>query len=132
MAWLLDTDTCVYALKQRPAVLQRFLTKPPSRIFVSVVSEGELRFGAAQSDQPQRTQQKLEAFLGPLQIIPLTSDDVQVYGGLRARLERAGKPIGPLDLFIAAHAVARGLTLVTNNQREFSRVDGLRLENWTK
>ena len=89
------------------------------------------RFGAAQSEQPVCTLEKLGAFLAPLQVLPLTSEDVWVYGGLRARLERAGKPIGPLDLLIAAHAVARGLILVTNNQREFSRVSDLRLENWT-
>jgi tRNA(fMet)-specific endonuclease VapC len=130
MAFLIDTDTCIYALKQDPAVLDRLLSTSRDEIFVSVITEAELRTGAAKSSSPIKTLRLLENFLRPLAIIELTSDDAIAYAHVRAKLERAGTPIGPLDTFIAAQAVARKLTLVTNNEREFRRVEGLRIENW--
>jgi tRNA(fMet)-specific endonuclease VapC len=130
--YLLDTDTCIYALKQRQPVLARMLAQARSSIFVSVVSEGELRAGAAKSVSPARRLALLEHFLAPLTIVELTSEDVKAYARIRAALEQAGTPIGPLDTFIAAHAVSRRLALVTNNEREFSRVARLRIENWTR
>ena len=132
MSWLLDTDTCIYALKQRPAVLGALLAKAPSRIHLSVITEGELRFGAAQSEHQHRTLAKLEAFLAPLQILPFMPEDAAVYAQLRAGLQKSGKPIGALDMLIAGHALSRDLVLVTNNRREFSRVPGLKLENWAQ
>ena len=132
MKFLLDTDTCIYALKQSDSVLGHLLAAAREDVFVSVVTEAELRTGAAKSSSPAGTLRRIENFLLPLTVIDFTSDDAIVYAGVRAKLERAGTPIGPLDTLIAAHAVGRKLTLVTNNEREFRRVHGLHLENWTR
>ena len=132
MKFLLDTDTCIYALKQNENVLRHLLAAAREDVVVSVVTEAELRTGAAKSSSALRTLRRVENFLLPLTVIDFTSDDAIVYAGLRARLERAGTPIGPLETLIAAHAVGRKLTLVTNNEREFRRVHGLHLENWTR
>ncbi|MGZ8781742.1 MAG: PIN domain-containing protein, partial [Thermoanaerobaculia bacterium] len=88
------------------------------------------RTGAAKSSSPIKTLRLVEGFLRPLTIADFTSDDAVAYARLRARLERAGTPIGPLDTLIAAQALARKLTLVSNNVGEFSRVNGLAIENW--
>ena len=132
MNYLLDTDTCIYALKQHAAVLKGLLSKSRSEVAVSVVTEAELRLGAAKSSSPSKTLHLVENFLRPLTIIDFTSADAMVYAQVRAKLERAGKPIGPLDTLIAGQAVGRKLVLVSNNEREFGRVPNLRLENWAK
>jgi len=132
MKFLLDTDTCIYALKQRPKILRKLLSAPRDEVSVSVVTEAELRTGAAKSSSPIATLRRLEAFLRPLAILDFSSDDAIAYAQVRAKLERAGTPIGPLDTMIAAHAVSRDLTLITNNEREFRRVAALRIENWTR
>lgn len=132
MKLLLDTDTCIYALKQNPSVLGRLLSRSRSDVAVSVITEAELRTGAAKSSSPGRTAHLVENFLRPLAVIELTSADAASYAQVRARLERSGTPIGPLDTLIAAQAVSRKLVLVTNNEREFGRVAGLRLENWSR
>lgn len=131
MAFLLDTDTCIYALNQNAKVIQRLLSTGREDVVVSVITEGELRTGAAKSASPVRTLRRLENFLAPLAIAEFTSEDAVVYSQVRARLERAGTPIGPLDTLIAAQAIVRNLTLVTNNEREFRRVHGLHIENWS-
>src|SRR6267154_3573005 len=128
---LLDTDTCIYAIKQDASVLRRLLSESRADIAVSVITEGELRTGAAKSSNADKTRRRVENFLRPLSILEFTSEDAASYAQIRARLERAGTPIGPLDTLIAAQAVLRKLTLVTNNQREFSRIPGLRVENWS-
>ena len=130
MSFLLDTNICIYALKQQPSVLARLLSHARVDVALSVVTEAELRAGAAKSASPTKTSRLLESFLGPMTVLEFSSADAVAYAHVRAKLERAGTPIGPLDTFIAAHAVARGLTLVTNNEREFRRVSGLRVENW--
>jgi tRNA(fMet)-specific endonuclease VapC len=130
MKFLLDTDSCVYALKQDRAVLDRLLSESPADVAVSVVTEAELRTGAAKSASPVKTRRLVESFLRPIAILDFTSEDAAAYAQVRARLERRGTPIGPLDTLIAAQAVARKLILVSNNQREFRRVAGLRLQNW--
>jgi len=132
MRFLLDTDTCIYALKQNPAVLDQLLSKSREEIVVSVITEAELRTGAAKSSSPVRTLRLVENFLGPLALAEFTSDDAIAYAHIRAKLERAGTPIAPLYTLIAAQAIARKLTLVSNNEREFRRVPGLKLENWTR
>jgi tRNA(fMet)-specific endonuclease VapC len=130
LKYLLDTDTCIYVLKQRPAVLERMLSHGRSDVAVSVITEAELRTGAAKSSAPVKTMRLVENFLRPLMLVEFTSEDAVSYPGLRARLQRAGTPIGPFDTLIAAQALSRKLILVTNNEREFGRVAGLRLENW--
>jgi tRNA(fMet)-specific endonuclease VapC len=130
--FLLDTDTCIYALKQNPNVLEHLLSRSREKILISVITEAELRTGAAKSSSPIKTLRLVENFLGPLAIADFTSADAVVYAQVRAKLERAGTPIGPLDTIIASQAIARKLTLVTNNEREFLRVSGLRVENWTR
>ena len=131
MRFLLDTDTCIYALKQHRAVLDHLLSASRDDVAISVMTEAELRTGAAKSSSQSRTLRLVENFLRPLTIVEFTSQDAIVYAQVRARLERAGTPIGPLDTIIASQAVARDLILVSkNNEREFRRVSGLRVENW--
>lgn len=131
MKFLLDTDTCIYALKQNAAVLNKLLAQSREDIAVSVISEAELRTGAAKSASPAKTLRLIENFLRPLSILEFTSNDAAAYAQVRAKLEHAGTPIGPLDTLIAAQAVARKLVLVSNNEREFRRVAALHLQNWT-
>jgi tRNA(fMet)-specific endonuclease VapC len=101
-------------------------------VAVSVITEAELRTGAAKSSTPSRILKLVENFLSPITLIEFTSDDAIAYATVRAKLERAGTPIGPLDTLIASQAVARKLTLVSNNEREFRRVSGLAVENWSR
>ncbi len=130
MKFLLDTDTCIYAIKGRTTVIEKLLAQSQADITVSVITEGELRTGAEKSSAAEKTTRRVENFLRPLTLLAFTSDDAAWYARIRAKLEHAGTPIGPLDTLIAAQAAQRKLTLVTNNQREFSRVAGLPLENW--
>ena len=130
--FILDTDTCMYALKQDENVLQHLLSTPREDVLVSVITEAELRTGAVKSTSPVKTLHIVENFLRPLTLIDFTSDDAMAYAGVRAKLERAGTPIGPLDTLIASQAVGRRLTLVTNNEREFRRVTGLTIANWNR
>jgi len=130
--FILDTVTCIYALKQDEKVLRQLLSTPREEILVSAITEAELRTGAAKSSSPVKTLHLVENFLRPLSVIEFTSDDAVAYAGVRARLERGGTPIGPLDTLIASQAVGRKLTLVTNNEREFRRVTGLTIANWRR
>lgn len=130
MKFLLDTDTCIYALRHHPVILKNLLAHSPEEIAVSVISEAELRTGAEKSAAPTKTLRLVENFLRPLTILEFTSNDAASYAHLRAKLERSGTPIGPLDMLIAAQAVARKLVLVSNNEREFGRVAGLQIQNW--
>jgi len=132
MKFLLDTDTCIYALKQNEHVLRQLLSTPREDVAISVITEAELRTGAAKSSFPAKTLRLIENFLRPLILIDFTSEDAIAYANVRAKLERAGTPIGPLDTLIASHAVARKLTLVSNNEREFRRIAGLVVENWSR
>jgi tRNA(fMet)-specific endonuclease VapC len=132
MAFLLDTDTCIYALKQDENVLRNFLFAGREDVFIGVITEAELRTGAAKSSPPVKTLHLIENFLRPLTVLDFTSDDARVYATVRAKLERAGTPIGPLDTLIASQAVARKLTLVSKNEREFRRVTGLTIVNWAR
>jgi len=130
--FLLDTDTCIYALKQNESVIRRLLSTPREDVAISVITEAELRTGAAKSSASVKNLHSIENFLRPLTLIDFTSDDAITYAGVRSRLERAGTPIGPLDTLIASQALARRLTLVSNNEREFRRVTGLTVENWSR
>lgn len=131
MTYLLDTNTCIRYLNGRsPAVFQRLTEIPESDICVCSIVKLELRFGALRSDYVERTLAAQEKFLSSYRSLPF--DDVaHTYAAqIRAALARAGTPIGPYDLLIASIALTNDLTLVTHNTREFSRVAGLRLEDW--
>ncbi len=130
MRYLLDTDTCIYVINVRPpVVLDRFLEHENDGIGVSAVTIGELYFGVRKSAS-RRNLLALEKFLAPLEVAVYGQAAAIAYGALRATLAKKGTPIGPLDTQIAAHALALGVTLVSNNVREFKRVPKLRLENW--
>ncbi len=127
---MLDTNICIYAIKQRPPeVLAALRAQEVAGLGLSSVTVAELAFGVAKSGSA-RNQKALEQFLEPLEIADFDRSAALAYGRLRAALEAAGTPIGPLDTQVAAHALALGVTLVSNNQREFARVPGLRLEDW--
>lgn len=128
--FLLDTNTCIYIINRRPAqVFSHFAGLHFGQLAISSITGAELAFGVAKSGSP-RNQQALDKFLAPLDILPFDETAMRRYGDVRSQLERAGTPIGALDLLIASHALALDATLVTNNLREFQRVVGLRLENW--
>jgi tRNA(fMet)-specific endonuclease VapC len=127
---LLDTNICIYIINQKPpGVLERFKNFNAGEVGVSSVVAAELAFGV-QKTSSRRNRQALELFLAPLTIAPFDTGCIWAYAKLRAQLEKLGQPIGSLETMIAAQALALDLTLVTNNQKEFSRVPGLRLENW--
>lgn len=130
--YLLDTNACIDAINGDPKLLTKLLSKSPAAIFVSVITEGELRLGPAKSSSASKSLRALERFLEPLTVVAFTSEDAVAYARIRASLEKRGKPIGPLDTLIAAQAVSRGHWLVTDNEKEFARVAGLGVENWTK
>ncbi len=130
MRYLLDTDICIYVINERPAaVLQTFLRHQAQGLGISSVTAGELFYGVARTGS-ERNLRALRAFLAPLEIAPFDATAAEVFGSLRAWLTSQGTPIGPYDTQIAAHAQALGVTLVSNNTREYSRVPGLRVENW--
>ena len=132
MRYMLDTNICIHAIKNRPAsVLAALRAHEPAGIGISSISVAELCFGAEKSGS-SRNLLALQHFLEPLEIADFDMAAAQAYGGLRHLLEKSGTPIGPLDTQIAAHALALGVSLVTNNLREFARVPGLRLENWAE
>jgi tRNA(fMet)-specific endonuclease VapC len=129
--YLLDTNICIYIINEHPKkVLNRFKRYPINEIGVSSVTAAELAFGVAKSSRSQRNRAALESFLLPLVVAPFDLAAAFAYGDLRADLDRRGEPIGPLDLQIAAHALALGSVLVTNNEREFRKIRTLNIENW--
>lgn len=131
MKVMLDTNTCIYLIKQQPpTVIERFLSHPVGAIGVSSITVAELAFGVNKSRQMAKNRLALEQFLAPLEVAVFDHDAALSYGRVRARLEASGSPIGSMDLLIAAHALSLGVRLVTNNLREFRRVPGLKLENW--
>ena len=133
MKYLLDTNVCVDYLNGRyPGVTRRVQGSPPSDLGLSSVAVGELRYGAEKSAHPRRNHERLDLFLSEVQCVDFDSDAAAVYGRIRAALERQGVIIGPYDLQIAAHALALGLVVVSDNGREFRRVTGLRVENWRR
>ena len=131
MRLMLDTNICIYIIKQKPPeVLVRFNSYEVGDIAVSSITVAELQFGVRKSQQPERNQKALDQFLLPLLVVDFDQIAAATYGEVRASLERQGRPLGPLDMLIAAHALSLKLTLVTNNVGEFARVQGLVVENW--
>jgi tRNA(fMet)-specific endonuclease VapC len=130
MRYLLDTNICIYAIKQRPiSVIAALRAHAQAGIGISSITAAELWFGVEKSGSA-RNRDALRHFLEPLEIADFDLAAAEVYGRVRLQLEQAGTPIGPLDTQIAAHALHLDVTLVTNDTREFERVAGLRLENW--
>jgi tRNA(fMet)-specific endonuclease VapC len=130
--YLLDTNICIYIRRKRPEeVLRRFRTLRPGEAVLSVITFGELVYGAEKSAQRGATLELLRELAQVLPVQGLPETAAESYGTIRAELERKGEMIGNNDLWIAAHAKAAGLVLVTNNEREFRRVRGLRVQNWT-
>jgi tRNA(fMet)-specific endonuclease VapC len=131
--YMLDTDICIYLAKNRyPQVTARFERLKPEQPVMSVITYGELQFGANKSNERSRTLSQLAELIQYIPVESLPSSAAQAYGEIRAMLAREGRVIGSNDLWIAAHAMALDITLATNNEREFLRVTGLTLENWTK
>jgi len=131
MKVMLDTNICIYIIKQKPtSVLERFAAFPVGDLGISVITLAELEYGASKSSEPDRNREALEQFVSPLEIAVFDRLATSVYGKIRALLEKRGRPIGSMDLLIAAHALSLNVRLVTNNMREFRRVPGLRVENW--
>jgi tRNA(fMet)-specific endonuclease VapC len=133
MNYLLDTNICVLLIRQKsPQVLTKLTSHPITDINISAITVAELQYGVHKSSQPAQNQQALDQFLLPLTIIPFDEHDAVAYGQIRANLEAQDLPIGALDTLIAAQAVQCNLILVTNNVREFARIPGLAIEDWTK
>lgn len=133
MRFLLDTNTLIYVFNERPehqAVLERFDQEEPEDLLVSSITFAELRYGVARSRRRQANLRTLREAFAALNVVPFDTRAADAYGQLRAELEAAGRPIGLLDTLIAAHALSLDLTLVTSNEREFSRVRRLRTEDW--
>lgn len=129
--YLLDTNICIYLTKhQHPALTQRFAALAEHEVAMSVITYGELQFGAQKSQQRAQVMQALERLSLAIPVLELAREVGQVYGEIRAHLQQLGQPIGNNDLWIAAHALHEQLILVTNNEKEFVRVPGLTLENW--
>ena len=128
--YMLDTDICIYLINKKPDfVLQRFRQEAPGSIALSSISAAELAYGVSKSGS-SRNREALALFLAPLGLLPFDESVIWHYGLIRTQLEKQGTPIGPMDTMIAAHALSKGLTLVTNNLREFERVPDLKMENW--
>jgi tRNA(fMet)-specific endonuclease VapC len=131
MKYLLDTNACIRYLNGRSESLRRQISaKNPDDIVLCSVVKAELFYGARKSQRPQRSLEKQHKFVNHFVSLPFDDEAAEVYGQIRAELERAGTPIGPNDLMIAAIAIANDVMLVTHNAREFRRVKGLRLEDW--
>ena len=131
MRFMLDTNIIAYAKNNRPeTVLKRLMQHSPEDYCISSITLAELEFGVYNSARPEQNQLALVTFLARIKVVPFDADTAREYGIIRADLTRKGTLIGANDLLIAAHARALDVTLVTNNTREFERVDGLKLENW--
>lgn len=131
MKYMLDTNICIYIIKHQPEnVIRKFMELDPDDICISSITYAELAYGVEKSQARDKNRIALTVLLSEIQIVPFDDLAAQVYGMVRADLQKKGTPIGPLDTLIAAHAKALNLTLVTNNTRGFARVDSLLLEDW--
>jgi tRNA(fMet)-specific endonuclease VapC len=131
MKLMLDTNICIYIIKQQPAaVLKRFLEYQIGDICISSITLAELRYGVAKSTHQEKNAKALDEFIVPLEIVSFDEAAAHVYGEIRAALEKVGMPIGAMDMLIAAHALSLGIPLVTNNIREFARIPALNTVDW--
>ena len=133
MKYLIDTNICIYIMNHHPpAVLARFKHLGVGEAGISSITLSELYYGISKSKKISQNIKRLEEFLYPFEILAYDENSAREYGKIRSRLERQGQVIGPLDMLIAAHALSRDLTIITNNTREFERVESLRIEDWTQ
>jgi tRNA(fMet)-specific endonuclease VapC len=129
--FMMDTDTCIYLKNRRPpSIAKRFDTLKRGEVVISLITFGELYSGALKSNESQAALKNINQLINRLPVLPMPIEIAQTYASIRSSLELKGQVIGANDLWIAAHAVFLGLTLITNNTKEFSRVDGLMIENW--
>lgn len=133
MTYLLDTNICIYSINNRPEeVISNVKKHKPHQIKISSVTIAELEYGASKSKHREKNRLAILNFLSAFDILPFDDKDAEIYGQIRADLERRGQIIGPYDMQIAAQALSKSLVLVTNNIAEFERVDGLVIEDWAK
>ncbi len=133
MQYLLDTNICIYIIKNKPTqVFEKFLSLEFGSVGISSITLAELNYGVAKSSNIDKNQEALIKFLTPIEIMDFNFDAAEEYGKIRSDLEKKVTPIGPLDLLIAAHAKSLNVVLITNNENEFNRVVGLKIENWAK
>lgn len=128
---MLDTNICIYIIKKKPiSVFQKFESLSVGSVAMSLVTYGELEFGALRSNNAKKALAILDELAAYIPVLPMPIDTAKEYADIRANLSAKGVPIGNNDLWIAAHTRALGHTLVTNNLREFERVENLKLDNW--
>ena len=133
MGYILDTNICIYIIKKKPKVVfDRLQEISPNQIFISTITLAELEYGIEKSSFPDKNRIALDEFLKLFTIADVDQLATRHYGEIRSDLEKKGISIGPLDTLIAAHSKSLNLILVTNNDFEFARVEGLQIENWTK
>ena len=129
--YMLDTNICIYLINSKCPNLARKITDiSNNNIYVSAITQCELEYGVAKSRNPVKNARALTKFLSVLNVISFDTAAAEAYGEIRAYLECKGHIIGNMDMLIAAHAKSKGFTVVTNNTREFERINGLKLENW--
>lgn len=130
LGFMLDTNICIYLLKGRPPDLLEKFNQHAEELCISAITLGELHYGAENSAHRAANLEGLARLVGRLDVLPFDAGAAAHYGRLRAELRKMGRPAGPLDMLIGAHARSEGLIVVTNNEREFVRMPGLRVENW--
>jgi tRNA(fMet)-specific endonuclease VapC len=131
LQYFLDTNICIYIAKQKPlSVLHKFEQLVVGQVAMSTITYGELLYGAQKSHHPRLAMKALEDLTGLIPALPIPTETGKIYGEIRSKLEKQGVPIGNNDLWIAAHALALEVVLVTNNIKEFRRIPHLKVENW--
>lgn len=132
LKYMLDTDTIIYTIKNRPAEVREAFKRHSGHMCISTITLGELIYGAERSSRPDHNVTVIEGLIARMDLLPFDERAALHFGQIRAELASAGTPIGPYDQMIAGHARSAGLLLVTNNTKEFKRVSGLRVENWVQ
>lgn len=131
--YLLDTNICIFLIKNKfSALKQKIISYSPQELFISAITVAELEYGASKSLYREKNRAALLDFCTNFTLIDFSTEDSEAYGLIRAYLEKTGNPIGPYDMQIAAQGLSRGMTVVTNNCGEFSKVPDLNIEDWTK
>lgn len=131
MKYMLDTNICIFAMKKKSDnIIRNIITHDPDELCISSITYAELVHGVEKSQAVDKNRMALTLFLSNISIIPFGDKAAEMYGEVRAKLESKGTPIGPMDMLIAAHAKSMECIMVTNNMREFQRVEGLALEDW--